>query len=143
MLVCRIGFGLPHSDESFTNADLGNCMDYTNHPEVNKQPDKSNFIFLEELYGDVPASNNFNTNNTGGSMGGRRQRRQRLVRRLDAIPAWVLERWRSMEADLDHHAHGAEHNAAGWRLLHQCPYGEAHEADLGNGYSIQVHKLYQ
>jgi hypothetical protein len=28
----RKGFGLPHSDESFTNADLGNCMDYTNSP---------------------------------------------------------------------------------------------------------------
>mmetsp|Transcript_15024 Transcript_15024/g.32740 ORF Transcript_15024/g.32740 Transcript_15024/m.32740 type:complete len:694 (-) Transcript_15024:169-2250(-) len=47
-------WGLPHTDESFTNADLGDCMDYTNNPEVNKQPALSNFEFLYQLYGLVP-----------------------------------------------------------------------------------------
>jgi hypothetical protein len=51
------GFGLPHSDESFTNRDLGNCMDYTNRPGVNKQPDTSNYEFLADLYGTVDGSN--------------------------------------------------------------------------------------
>jgi len=47
------GFGLPHTDENFFNADLGNCMDYTSNPEVNKSPDMSNYAFLAEQYGVV------------------------------------------------------------------------------------------
>jgi hypothetical protein len=50
------GFGLPHTDESFTNADLGNCMDYTNRPANNRQPATANFVFLKELYGVIPGS---------------------------------------------------------------------------------------
>jgi hypothetical protein len=45
------GFGLPHWDEDFFNANLGNCMDYTDNPVANKQPDTSNFEFLADLYG--------------------------------------------------------------------------------------------
>jgi hypothetical protein len=45
------GFGLPHTDENFYNADLGNCMDYTNNPKNNMQPSALNFKFLAELYG--------------------------------------------------------------------------------------------
>jgi hypothetical protein len=48
--------GLPHTDESFTNKDLGNCMDYTNNPKNNKAPDISNYQFLYELYGLVPGA---------------------------------------------------------------------------------------
>lgn len=47
------GFGLPHWDEDFTNADLGNCMDYTNNPGANKIPDATNFMFLAQLYGGI------------------------------------------------------------------------------------------
>jgi hypothetical protein len=47
------GFGLQHTDEDFFNSDLGNCLDYTNNPEVNQSPDESNFNFLVELYGEV------------------------------------------------------------------------------------------
>jgi chemotaxis protein histidine kinase CheA len=50
------GFGLPHTDESFTNKDLGNCMDYTNNPGVNKQPGAANYEFLADLYGTVDGS---------------------------------------------------------------------------------------
>ena len=45
------GFGLPHTDENFYNKDLGNCMDYTTNPQVNMQPDASNYLFLFDLYG--------------------------------------------------------------------------------------------
>ena len=45
------GFGLPHWDEDFNNRNIGNCMDYTSEPASNAQPDKSNFDFLETLYG--------------------------------------------------------------------------------------------
>jgi len=50
------GYGLPHSDESFTNADLGNCMDYTNNPEANMFPGEHNFNFLAKMYGTVDGS---------------------------------------------------------------------------------------
>ena len=50
------GFGLPHWDENFYNADLGNCMDYTIHPSVNMQPSRSNYDFLAEMYGTVDGS---------------------------------------------------------------------------------------
>jgi hypothetical protein len=59
------------------------------------------------------------------------------------IPDWVLEKWRSMERELENHSRGAEQRSSeNWRLLHQTDYGEAHEADIGGGYAIQVHKLF-
>jgi hypothetical protein len=45
------GFGLPHWDEDFFNRNLGNCLDYTDRPRSNAQPDRSNFEFLATLYG--------------------------------------------------------------------------------------------
>mmetsp|Transcript_46309 Transcript_46309/g.112253 ORF Transcript_46309/g.112253 Transcript_46309/m.112253 type:complete len:481 (-) Transcript_46309:240-1682(-) len=47
------GFGLPHTDEDFNNADLGNCLDYTENFGVNKSPDASNYAKLVEFYGSV------------------------------------------------------------------------------------------
>jgi len=64
------GFGLPHTDENFFNADLGNCMDYTSNPETNKSPDETNFMFLRELYGPVVRQNRVRT----------RRKRQRKLR---------------------------------------------------------------
>lgn len=45
------GFGLPHWDEDFFNEDLGNCMDYTQRPDLSTKPDASNFLYLAQLYG--------------------------------------------------------------------------------------------
>jgi hypothetical protein len=142
------GFGLPHTDESFTNSDLGNCMDYTNNPSVNKQPDESNYRFLEELYGDVPGTGNGTTAasenvNTNGGGRFRDRRRQRAL--FDKpIPDWVLATWRSMDEEMNNHSRGSERLSAGknWRMLHESEFGEAHEADIGGGYTIQVHKLF-
>ena len=47
------GFGLAHTDENFFNADLGNCLDYTNFPKNNLHPDTPNFETLANLYGTV------------------------------------------------------------------------------------------
>lgn len=52
------GFGLPHWDEDFFNRDLGNCMDYTQNPGKNSKPDKSNFLYLAQLYGGREVSTN-------------------------------------------------------------------------------------
>ena len=47
------GFGLAHTDENFFNADLGNCLDYTNFPANNLHPDTPNFETLANMYGTV------------------------------------------------------------------------------------------
>jgi hypothetical protein len=51
------GFGLSHTDEDFFNEDLGNCMDYTNNPEVNMRPDETNYELLTEWYGQIDDNN--------------------------------------------------------------------------------------
>ena len=47
---------MPHTDESFWNRDLGNCLDYTNNYEGNETPDTSNYNYLTDLYGTVDGS---------------------------------------------------------------------------------------
>jgi hypothetical protein len=47
------GFGLPHTDENFNNADLGNCLDYTNRPSNNLRPGEYNCNRLKTMYGTV------------------------------------------------------------------------------------------
>jgi hypothetical protein len=120
------GLGLPHSDESFTNADLGDCMDYTSNPSVNKQPAQSNFDFLYSLYGYLPGS-------VEQQDGGNRNLRE-------AIPDWVLAKWHEFDEELENHSHGSE-SRNGWRLLHESEGVETHEIDIGEGYSIRVRKL--
>lgn len=44
------GFGLPHTDENPYNKDLGNCLDYTTHPENNLHPGQVNFNRLDSMY---------------------------------------------------------------------------------------------
>ena len=63
------GFGLPHTDENFYNKDLGNCLDYTIHPEVNMQPATMNFERLKTLYG-VVGSNETSNMCAAGRAGG-------------------------------------------------------------------------
>lgn len=47
------GFGLPHTDETFDNRDLGDCLDYTNTPKNNLLPGQVNYDKLQVLYGVV------------------------------------------------------------------------------------------
>lgn len=44
------GFGLPHTDENFNNANLGNCLDYTNDPDENLLPGEVNMMKLSNMY---------------------------------------------------------------------------------------------
>ncbi|KAL7536589.1 hypothetical protein ACHAXR_007261 [Thalassiosira sp. AJA248-18] len=59
------GLGLGHWDEDFFNRDLGNCMDYTKTPENNQAPDRSNFLFLEQMYGNVDGTSRYSSNVNG------------------------------------------------------------------------------
>ena len=49
MCFC-LGFGLPHTDENPYNKNLGDCMDYTDDPEVNLLPGEVNMNALREVY---------------------------------------------------------------------------------------------
>ena len=42
--------GLDHQDESFSNANLGTCMDYTNSPGTNQHPNAHDYAQLESIY---------------------------------------------------------------------------------------------
>lgn len=44
------GFGLPHTDENPYNANLGNCLDYTDDPEDNVLPGEVNMKKLRGMY---------------------------------------------------------------------------------------------
>jgi hypothetical protein len=53
LVMCQeIGhlFGLGHQDETFDNANLDTCMDYTNSPESNQHPNAHDFELLEQIY---------------------------------------------------------------------------------------------
>src|SRR5215510_9324946 len=43
-------FGLDHQDENFSNANLNTCMDYTNDPSTNQQPNAHDYKELEIIY---------------------------------------------------------------------------------------------
>lgn len=42
--------GLDHQDETFTNPNLGTCMDYTNSPASNQLPNQHDYEMLETIY---------------------------------------------------------------------------------------------
>jgi hypothetical protein len=44
------GFGLPHTDENPYNANLGNCLDYTDDPAENLHPGDVNFKKIIGMY---------------------------------------------------------------------------------------------
>ncbi len=44
-------FGLDHQDEVFDNSPLGTCMDYTNDPTLNQQPNAHDYDQLAAIYG--------------------------------------------------------------------------------------------
>eukprot|EP00934_Nitzschia_sp_Nitz4_P004096 Nitzschia sp. Nitz4//scaffold2_size372955//253667//255113//NITZ4_000448-RA/size372955-processed-gene-0.439-mRNA-1//1//CDS//3329546853//4086//frame0 len=115
--------GLAHTDENFYNADLGNCLDYTENFAVNKHPDESNYETLLEYYG--PA--------------GRRhlKRRQQRTDAQQLLDSQVEVRRRDeIRRFLE-----AEESPEGWKLVRQSERGEEHEMELDNGYKVRVHKL--
>jgi hypothetical protein len=122
-------FGVPHTDENFDNADLGNCLDYTNNFDENKHPDETNYEFLTELYG----------------LAARRQRRavrrdSSLVSRVKEIPQHVREKMRDVVGKLERRMDKNAHED-GWKLLHRTEHGEEHEMELQDGYKVRVHML--
>ncbi len=48
--------GLDHQDETFGNANLGTCMDYTNDPSTNQHPNKHDYEQLATIYSHLDSS---------------------------------------------------------------------------------------
>ena len=123
-------FGLPHSDEEYSNEDLGNCLDYTYDFEKSKHPDESLYESLADKYGVVS--------------GDRRNLRAfsplNRKRKAEEMPELIRENLQQvvarMEKRLDNNAH-----EDGWKLLHRNEFGEEHELELGEGYKVHVHML--
>ena len=134
-------------------------LDYTNNFSGNKSPDDFLYTFLTDLYGSVDGSiapNVTSADNDDGSTasqspGSRRQlrhnsspattrstklfssvtdetRRRELLRRWEEINKSVLNGFRASDRE-------------GWRLLHRTEYGEAHEIELDEEFTVQVHAL--
>jgi hypothetical protein len=157
----RHGFGLPHTDESFWNRDLGNCLDYTMNPSGNMHPDIGNFEFLEALYGNTNGNGNSasNGNSTGGgnlgddasaqpqsssssSSGANRRNSEGEVG--GEIPSWVRSAWDSVSHEFSDYYDGDGGTASenhGWRLLRRHGNLRTHQLDIGGGYSIVVHAI--
>jgi predicted nucleic acid-binding Zn-ribbon protein len=120
------GFGLPHTDENFYNADLGNCMDYTINPEVNQHPDASNYSFLLDLYG--PSS---------------RRRMMRGKSNLQDIPdipedVRLLIEEAKHEIEFQNILKSLRFKA---KSLHSNEHSESIRVNLGGGYEIEVNML--
>ena len=141
------GLGLGHADENFYNADLGNCMDYTEHPEDNMHPDDTNYEALAELYGVVYYSVSEEMDVPENRMLVDQEKKQRMVTTNEfekyAIhlmdPIETSSNWMVAEDGVDG---AAAANARGSsRLLLKTKTSEHHERDLGNGYTIRTNIL--
>jgi hypothetical protein len=121
------GFGLPHTDEIFTNTDLGNCLDYTKKPQNNILPGQVNFDKLVGMYGTVD--------------GASRRRRVTETRELTAQERATYEA--AME-DLEFEISNGYSTSSKWRLLSYTrgSRGEHYERNLGNGYTLRVKVLF-
>ena len=118
------GFGLPHTDENFFNADLGNCMDYTSNPEANKSPDITNYAFLEDLYGPLR----------------RRRLRTSELKDMPKMPLDLLLRYDEAILENEHRVQKAKRH---WKVTkqHKGKGSEFRSVDLGDGFQVQFHML--
>jgi len=72
-----------------------------------------------------------------------------MMESVDELPDWVLAEWHSISAELrggegGRRSRNMRHRSRRrlqWRMLHKSQYAEAHEIDIGDGYSFRVHKL--
>jgi hypothetical protein len=127
------GFGLPHTDENFYNADLGNCLDYTITPKNNLHPDESNFKRLVSLYG---------TTTRRYLLGKGRSSNVRTPRPLSSkVLATYAEAIKELEGGMVS-IKEATRSSSGWRLLETHAGGSRYTRNLGEGYTLTVHALH-
>eukprot|EP00804_Cyclotella_cryptica_P009092 CCRYP_003178-RA/>CCRYP_003178-RA protein AED:0.06 eAED:-0.01 QI:0/0/0/0.5/1/1/2/0/361 len=142
------GFGLGHWDEKFYNRDLGNCMDYTSRPERNQKPDRSNFAFLEQMYGNVDGTSQYSvTSVVNGTERLHCKSREVSARRslVDSDSLSLMEQdfdrylsYVPSDPVIDKDKSNAHHPHAhlGWRYLSRNKYAEVHELEIEDGVKI-------
>jgi hypothetical protein len=62
-------FGLGHQDESFDNANLNTCMDYTNDPTSNQHPNAHDYELLDSIYAHLDATTTVGTSTASARVG--------------------------------------------------------------------------
>lgn len=163
-------FGLPHTDTNYYNFDRGDCLDYTLRPRNNLSPGEFNFNLLYSLYGSAngdpptsaageaarpPTSGQINREDDEVNEDDDEDERRlgAPVRRLDDLPTEdddtpvaVTEKYAAVRACLEERgcAECVDETFFDYgnvRMLHENDQGEACEFDLGEGYTIQTHKL--
>jgi hypothetical protein len=60
-------FGLAHQDEDFSNTNLDTCMDYTNLPDSNRQPNAHDYQQLEQIYAHLDSTTTVQATTAGAS----------------------------------------------------------------------------
>lgn len=130
--------GLGHFDENFYNKDLGNCMDYTEKPENNMHPDESNFMVLEELYGNV----NQIHDSSGDTVVLEEQLKNSGNRQLTlADEQHLFDEYAKIlmhdPIEVSNESGQFPDVKNGWRLLRMTENAVYHQKDLPNGYSIR------
>lgn len=131
------GFGLPHTDENFHNADLGNCLDYTNRPKNNLHPDESNYKRLQSLYGVVGGATEKDTGKN------RRLRSQNSEKSVSAIFTPELKaKYDQAISELEQIWRDPHSSNSGWRLLSEHPRGGDFVRNLDEEHILEVHMLY-
>lgn len=120
------GFGLTHTDEDYSNPNLGNCLDYTNDPKQNLLSGKLNWDRLEKLYG-LPTDAK-NRNKTDEVMKEDKSDR-RFLRPWDKSNTLGLNSMPLVEAHR-------------WKVVKKNSIGETHVANLSKGLQIVAHVTY-
>jgi hypothetical protein len=122
------GFGLPHTDENFLNAALGDCLDYSSNVAKNLKPGQVNYDKLVVAYGVV---------------GRLRWLRLNPLSQISEESISVIETPKSVSNLLRQKVQsfkvGIENE--GWIPLRKHSLGEVHAIDLGGGYRGQIDVL--
>lgn len=102
MVMCQeIGhtFGLDHQDETFDNANLGTCMDYTNDPDggaggaasndpSNEHPNKHDYDQLDLIYAHLDSTSTVGATSAGGhGRGNGNGQGELFAPNFDGVPA--------------------------------------------------------
>jgi hypothetical protein len=156
------GLGLPHTDEDFYNKDTGNCLDITNTPENNMQPDRENFITLKKEYGKMndQEDNPYTATEKSGDSGNRLLKNNEYdsstIRHVHApiqeLPNWINDAINEINTNFVHVTFNQRRRQRqrqrllkvsngrikGHRVLQETKRSEHHEFDIGNEYYVQV-----
>ena len=116
-------FGLDHQDETFDNANLRTCMDYTNDPSTNQYPNQHDYDQLAAIYAHPDSTTTVGQTVQSGPGKGK-------------LPPALTD------TDSDE---PVQLGTAQWgKLIRSTKNGrtELYELDLGNGHKVLTHVIW-